>query len=242
VNGCLRLRAGVGDDGQTVLRECFAGFPLQVGRPRLEARGRLSLVVLLQSGGLLDGDSAAVSVHVEAGARLALRTQAATQIHAGCSRQSLEVVVERGGAFSYVPNALVPHASADLTSATRIRMEPGARVLVSESLSPGRVEFGEAFAYVQVRLALDAWCGSALVARERALIRPDVSTREAQFGRMTHVATAYVLGSDSPFLRNEALEVSDLARGGWFVRGLAQRASDLDCALSEVTDWWWSGG
>jgi urease accessory protein UreH len=115
-------------------------------------------------------------------------------------------------------------------------------VLVSDSLSPGRVEFGEQFAYARVRLALDAWCGETLIARERAAVRPDAATREAQFGPMTHVATAYVLGDGAPSVTSDMLEVSELARGGWFVRGLAQRASDLDRALSELVERWWSSG
>src|SRR5438876_3262163 len=53
-------------------------FPLQVLRPHAApgGGGGLSLVVLL-AGGLLDGDAASIDVVVEAGARLALRTQAA---------------------------------------------------------------------------------------------------------------------------------------------------------------------
>ena len=243
MKGSLRLRAAVGAEGRTILRECSASYPLQVTRPQREANGRVAVLVLLQSGGLLDGDEVTVDVHVEGGARLALRTQAATQVHAGWSMQRLHARVEAGGALSYVPHAVVPHAGADFTSRTLIDLAAGARVLCADTLSPGRVAFGEAFAYTRVRLRLDAWCGEACVARERALVEPDAATHAAQFGDWTHVATAYALGGPDDWRPSivDGLQASALARGGWLVRGLGRRAADLDRALAALADDWWSG-
>jgi urease accessory protein len=259
LNGLLQLRAGVRADGRTFLRTCAAEFPVQVTRPRaLEPDGRLELIVLLQSGGLLDGDALTVEVHLEPGARLALRTQAATQVHCGASSQLSHVRLEAGAAFSYLPHALVPHAGADFVSRTEIDMDPSARALCAETLSPGRVAFGEEFQYGRVRLQLDAWCGEMRVARERATLVPDPALRVPQFGDWTHVATAYVLGNVGEPLRGvpagdgapgdagnrlahtARCEVSELARGGWLVRGLARRAEDLDRALAEVGGGFWS--
>ena len=243
MKGSLRLRAAVAADGRTVLRECIGSYPLQVTRPQCEPGGRVSLIVLLQSGGLLDGDELTVDVHVEAGARLALRTQAATQIHAGRSVQTLHARIDASGALSYVPHALVPHAAADFTSSTVLDLADGARVLCAETLSPGRLAFGEQFAYARVRLRLDAWRGEVCLARERALVEPCEATRSAQFGEWTHVATAYALGRDEWRPRAvSGLESSELARGGWVVRGLGRRAADLDRAIAALASDWWSAG
>lgn len=241
LNGLLRLRAVVGAGGRTVLADARAEFPLQVGRPRAcTDDGRIELVVLLQSGGLLDGDSARIEVEVEAGARMALRTQAATQVHAGRSEQTLDARVGRGGVFSYVPHSIVPHAWADFAAEARLELEDGARALVAEVVSPGRVDFGEAFAYARVRIAFDARIGGVLVARERALLEPSADMRFPQFGVFTHVATAYSLGATEP--PDCGLEKSELAHGGWFARGLAHRAADLDAALSAMSEAFWNSG
>ena len=241
MKGSLRLRAAVEADGRTALRECIASYPLQVTRPQSEAGGGVSLIVLLQSGGLLDGDELTVDVHVEAGARLALKTQSATQIHAGRSVQTLHARIDARGALSYVPHALVPHAAADFTSSTELDLADGARVLCAETLSPGRLAFGEQFAYARVRLRLNAWREEECLARERALVEPSEATRVAQFGEWTHVATAYALGHDKWRPRVvRGLESSELALGGWLVRGLGRRAADLDRALAELADDWWA--
>ena len=242
--------------GVTVLAECLAEYPLQVTRGRC-LRGRVQLVVLLQSGGLLDGDLAEIDVQVGAGAHLEVTTLAATQVHAGRSTQQIRVNVARGGVFSYVPRAIVPHARADFLSETRIELEEGGRALCAEVLSPGRVSHGETFLYTRVRVALDAFLGGALIARERAVLTPSEETRCAQFGDFTHVATAYVLGAkedgsfgfaqDDNEHSGEArasmqFKSSELARGGWFVRGVAQRAVDLDDVLRQLNESWWLRG
>jgi urease accessory protein len=243
LNGSLFLRAGV-RDGRTVLLDSRSTYPLQVLRPHAEpVRGGISLVLLLLSAGLLDGDCVSMEVVLEPGARLALRTQAATQVHAGRSQQHLRVAVGEGGVFSYVPHALVPHADAEYHALTAVHMAADARAFVAEALSPGRVQFGEQFAYREVRLDLDAHYTGALVARERATIRPAASLRCAQWAQFTHVASAYLLGpGDSPepgAAPGIRVGVSELAHHGWFVRALAHRASHIDDLLTRLAaDWW----
>jgi urease accessory protein len=244
LNGSLFLRAGIRND-RTVLLESRGTYPLQVLRPHIQSSGHgLSLVSLLLSAGLLDGDCLSLEVVVEPGARLALRTQAATQVHSGRAQQHLRATVGEHAWFSYLPHAVVPHAGADYHAVTHLALAGGSRALVADSLSPGRVEFGEHFAYRQVRLDLDVHYAGALVARERASIRPDPALRCAQWGSFSHMASAYLLGPGAP----PCLPVSDrvmagateLARGGWFVRALADRASALDELLTDVSVKWWT--
>jgi urease accessory protein len=242
LNGRLFLRAGV-QDGRTVLRESVGTFPLQVLRPHAAPGpgGGVALVLLL-SGGLLDGDAVSIDVVVEAGARLALRTQAATQVHAGCSRHALHATVGEHAWLSYLPHALVPHADADYHAQTVIEMQSTSRVLLAEALAPGRVRFGEQFAFTRVRLDLDIWRECELVARERAVVRPDPVVQAAQFGAATHTAGVYLLGEGEPeldFACGEALVArTQLARGGWYVRAVANKAAALDEVLKRLHASW----
>jgi urease accessory protein len=243
LNGSLFLRAGVRED-RTVLLESRGTYPLQVLRPHAAPAQRgLSLVILLLSGGLLDGDRVTLEVVVEPGARLALRTQAATQVHYGHSEQRLFARVAEDGWFSYVPHAVVPHAGADYHGQTRVALANGARALVADSLTPGRVQFGECFAYRQVQLDLDVRRDSALVARERALIRPNQDLHCATWGKYSHVAGAYLLGpAEAPYLTpggGMQFGATELADGGWFVRALADRATDIDDLLLGLSAQWW---
>jgi urease accessory protein len=244
LNGSLFLRAAARGD-RTVLLESRGTYPLQVLRPHVQPRGQgLSLVILLLSAGLLDGDCLSIDVVVEPRARLALRTQAATQVHSGHSSQRLTGTVAAHGWLSYVPHAVVPHAGADYHAVTTVSLEAGARALIADSLSPGRVQFGEHFAYHQVRLDLDAHYAGALVARERAAIRPDAALRCAQWGNFSHVASAYLLGAAEPPVMpaSEAVHAgaTELAQGGWLVRALADRAVAIDDLLAGLSVSWWA--
>jgi len=244
LNGSLFLRAGVRQD-RTVLLESRGTYPLQVLRPHAQPRGQgLSLVILLLSAGLLDGDCLSLEVVVEPGARLALRTQAATQVHTGKSQQHLRATVAEDAWLSYVPNAVVPHVGADYHAVTTVSLEAGARAFVADALSPGRVLFGEHFAYDQVRLDLDVHSAGTLVARERAVIRPDPALRCAQWGTFSHVASVYLLGPGAPprLPPPDRLNAgsTELARGGWLVRALADRATALDDLLAELSLKWWA--
>jgi urease accessory protein len=265
LNGGLHLRAGV-RDGQTVLLEAASAYPLQVLRPHPAPDGwGISVLVLMLSGGLLDGDDVRLEVEVEPGARLVLRTQAATQVHRGQSAQRLTAQVGADGWFSYMPHALVPHAGAVHHTQVEVELARTARALVADALSPGRTAYGEAFAYTRVRQDLDVWLGGRLVARERALIEPDDTQRPARLGPATHAASAYLLGPAEPQpgpFSEEASEpgtradvfgpgggpgmgggpwvgVTELAAGGWLVRVLATRAADLDAVLAQVHAAWW---
>jgi urease accessory protein len=243
LNGRLFLRAGV-RAGRTVLLESLATFPLQVMRPHAaqSPAGGLSVVVLL-SGGLLDGDEAAIDVVVEPGARLALRTQAATQVHAGRSRQTLHGTVGADAWLSYLPQAVVPHASANYSSETDIHLEADARLLLAESLAPGRVRSGEQLAFCQVQLNVDVRSGGGeLLARERSLIKPDPAVQAAQFGPALHTASVYLLGPGEPAIDDcygdARIGRTALARGGWYVRAVANRAASIDAVLQRLhADW-----
>jgi urease accessory protein UreH len=245
LNGRLCLRAGV-QNGRTVLLESMGTYPLQVLRPHAapSPTGCLSVVLLQLSGGLLDGDEASIDVVVESGARLALRTQAATQVHAGRSRQTLHATVGEHAWLSYVPHALVPHADSDYHAQTVIEMQASSRVLLAETLAPGRVRYGEQFAFTQVRLDLDVWRAGELIARERALVRPDPAVHAAQSGPRTHTAGVYVLG---PSEREQTIDGpcgdmligrTPLARGGWHVRAVSNTAAALDDVLERLYTAW----
>jgi len=239
VNGRLALRAGV-RAGRTVLLESKGTFPVQVFRPRAAPGGSISLAVLL-SGGLLDGDDVAIDVVVEPGARLALRTLAATQVHAGRSRAVFHAAVGERAWLSYLPHVVVPHAGADYHGQTCIEMHGSSRVLLAEALAAGRLRYGEQFAFTRVRLDLDAFCDGGYVARERGLVQPELA--EHAFGAATHTAGVYVLGpGPEPTLDAACTDAlvgcTQLARGGWYVRAVANRAAALDALLLRLYSTW----
>jgi len=246
LNGSLYLRVGKRDHGSALL-ESRCAYPLHVLQPQRDPRdGSLSLTVLMLAGGLLDGDELQTDVVVEPGARLALRTQAATQAHAGHSCQRLRATIGAGGWLTYVPHSLVPHAAASHHASTQIWLEAGAELFLADALAPGRLHRGEAFAYDEVRLDLDIQVAGRLAARERTRIRPADGLNAVRFGPSTHTGSVYVIGSRPPrtdlpqALSGCATQIAqtELAHGGWYVRMLATSAAAVHDALAAMQHSW----
>lgn len=243
MNGSLSLRVEL-LGGESTLTRSECAFPLQVLRPRRLPCGGLELVVLTPCGGLLDGDQLRAEVAVESGASLSLRTQAATQVHAGTSGQSWSIAVAEGASFSYLPHALVPHASAVHHVRMHVSMAADARLFLAETVSPGRTHRGELFAYEQFRSDLDVQCDGRLVARERQLLQPSSGLLPAQLGPYAYFGSAYVFGvpTPDPVSSNEVqLGTSPLASGGACIRALGRRACDVEAALAQLLLVWRSG-
>ena len=248
MKGRLRLRVG-SDGGRTLVREAEATFPIQLSRPLPCADGWLGLVLLMPCGGLLDGDELAVDIVVEQGARLDLRTQAATQLHAGRSSQTWSISVLEDGWLGYVPYTLTPHAGATHHTRVSARIASTANLLLAEALAPGRTLRGELFAYNEFRSDLDVWRAGQLVARERQRVRPEEGLVAVQLGPHGYAASAYILGpaAAEPTLEFEQppgveLCTLALAYGGRCARLFGQRAIDLELALASVRDAWLRAG
>ncbi len=129
------------DDGRTVLRELKSMAPLTLV-PRRQ-RGRGAVVHLVNSATApLGGDELRLEIHVGAGAELKLSGVAATLALPGLrdvpSLSTVEVVVEPGGSFAYLPEPTVVTARADHVAVLRADLASDARFHTREVLVLGR--------------------------------------------------------------------------------------------------------
>ena len=235
--GRLRLRA-TARLGHTVLSELTCAFPVVVLRPRCaDADGWLTVTVLTPSGGLLAGDGLEADVVVEEGAKLEVRTQAATQLHAGRSSQHWRFSVASGAALAFAPHALVPHAGAHHGSRVCADIGDGAGLFLAEIVAPGRVHQcgqGELWAYDELRLDTDVRCDGLLAARERQCIRPTGADLRTQLGGNTHFGSAYVFGAELDAGQEEDCAASRLAFGGTCERFLGASAFEIEDAIQRT--------
>ncbi len=174
LSGHLELTAAMDARGNTFLRHQFFQAPVHLGKGHQEA-GTLVLNVVNPTAGLLDGDRLRIDVDVEQGARLLLTTPSASRVHTmrgGRAEVTQRFCVASGGSLEWWPEMLIPQAGARYAQHTRIELEPNAELIFQETLAPGRVAFGEAFAYEELRWRTDVWQAGHLLVRERFLITP----------------------------------------------------------------------
>lgn len=200
--------AGIGEDtglrvtvGTAGVEQAYVPAPWKLFGP-LYAAGRPPACYLTNTtAGILAGDHLTAEFRLLPGARLQLIAPAATRVYTmGPGRsasQRLSFTVAEGAALSYWPNQLIPYAGANFTQETTFRLAPDASLVAADLVAPGRLAFGEAFAFTAVRIHTRIHVGQRLVLAEQALLHPGQALpgRLGMFEGYTHLGSLYLAGT-----------------------------------------------
>lgn len=134
-------------------------------------------MIVQQAGpGLFAGETLEAEVAVDPGAALVVRGQGATKVYpsptggAALSRTRLRVAA--GASLNWLPGELIPFHGAVLRQETVVELAPGARLVLLEILTPGRLAMGERDAYARLDLRLRIEVAGRPVLVERAVLEP----------------------------------------------------------------------
>jgi urease accessory protein len=101
------------------------------------------------TAGILEGDEQIIEVDLGPESQAHICTQAATKVFAmsnatgvGAS-QKVSLTLQEEAYLEYLPDVLIPFHNARFSQETAITTSPGATLVWSEVMSPGRVEMGE---------------------------------------------------------------------------------------------------
>jgi urease accessory protein len=168
-----------------------------VQRPFYPEGADVAHVYLLHPpGGIVGGDRLHIEAGVAGGAHALLTTPAATKVYrtAGPTAAQESVLdVLRGGVLEWLPQETILHDGADVSLATRVRLESGARFLGLDLLCfglparPGAAGFGRG----RCRQQLEVWRDNEPVLLERGRFDGDGPVHGARWG----LAGAPVLGT-----------------------------------------------
>lgn len=232
--GHLRLRADVREDGRTALAEQSFRAPFHLSKPHWDEDARILVVqVVNPTAGILAGDRLTSEIKVGPGASVLVTTPSASRVfmmQEGVAESRQRFVVAADAWLDVSPEPLVPHRGSRFWQATEIEMEAGGGLFYIDQIMPGRLGFGEAWAWTELRMDLTVRIADELVLRERlAHSGPELAqlARFAGTGPRTCLANAIFLppGVEQAAPWREALNelhrdgvwigVSALRRGGW---------------------------
>lgn len=152
MHGGASLTFGV-RNGRTSLLGKRVQPPLAVQRALYldEALPDMAFVFLSNpTAGVLGGDEQTIVVELGPGAKAHVCSHAATKVFSmpeGCAGQSVFLTLREGAYLEYMPDAVIPFRDSRYSQETVINVVPGATLLFSEIVCPGRVEMGECFAF-----------------------------------------------------------------------------------------------
>ncbi len=166
------------------------------------------LYVLYAAGGILEGDSIEINLHLGPHAEVVVTTPAATKVHpmeAGEGHQKIRITLERGATLEYLQEPVLPFRGAAFHQEVDIFLEEGASLFWTDILGPGRHEKGETFAYRCYENRMCIRDPEGLIAQESFRLNPE----EDALGVMgvmegyTHYGSLYLCCADA--IREEML-------------------------------------
>ena len=247
--GHLELVCGLDSRGASILTHQSFRAPIHLSKPFHDAE-TLVVNVVNPTAGLLAGDRIVCEVKVQAGARLLLTTPSASrghQMHGDYAKLVQRMHVADKGFLEFWPELFIPQKGTCYVQQTELFVEAGGDLLFFESLAPGRVASGEAFAYCELLWSTDVVCDNVLVGRERYCLTPDgeaVRALRTAFPE-AYYASGFVISerlqADSVWERIHALHRDDAWVGcsrlldrGWAIKVVAAGSIALRRTLHHV--------
>ncbi len=233
---------------RSVLEKLFAQTPFKVLDITEDKRNNpLHLMLMSSSPGIMDGDVYDLNIKLAKGASLQLHTQAYQRIFQmkSTAAQSLEITLQEGASFCFLPHPTVPHHLSSFTNRNHFYLGNNCRFVYGEILTCGRKLNGEAFRFTKYHSITNLFLNNKLVVKENLLVMPkeiDVNAM-GQLEGFTHQASFIFLQSEintsvlregiaSMLALEQNLEfgISTLPINGLIIRMLGQGAEQLfDC-------------
>jgi urease accessory protein len=181
-----------GDPAGSAVHRARPAGPLRLLCPRRPG-GAAWIVAGNLGGGLVDGDDLALEVQVGRGATCVVTTQASTKAYRGRTRQRTTVRVDEAAAAIVAPDPVVPFRGAELVQVTSIELAAGASLVLVDTLTAGRLAYGERWSAARIDSALDvAIAGEPRLIDRVVLVGPrDAAARMQRFAAL---ATCVLVG------------------------------------------------
>jgi len=165
--------------GRTTLARSYVEPPFRIGRC-LALDDAAYIIIVCSGPGVFAGDRLRQTVHLGAGARVVLTSQAALQVHPGVERAPASIdhdyTLGDGAELHCDWDPVIPFAGARLAQGFTIDMPSSAWLYWSDALMAGRVSRGEAWRFHEVAHELRIRVDARTSYLERYRITPDART------------------------------------------------------------------
>lgn len=171
---------------RTAIAHAYAEPPFRIGRS-FDIDGAAYVILVCSGPGIFAGDALQLSIHVGAGARVALTSQSALQVHPSAAASPAVIrhhyLVDQGGELHAHWDPVIPFADARLDQRFDLQIGETSRLYWSDALMSGRVSRSETWRFDSLAHELRLRVGTTLeylerytlVPRERAIPHPWVA-------------------------------------------------------------------
>jgi urease accessory protein len=240
-----------GAGGRSVVARAYATSPLRLLTP-VNHGDAAWVYASSYGGGLVDGDSVELNVHVAAGASAFLSTQASTKVYRSTrgARTATRARIDAGGFLVVAPDPIVCYAGARYQQAQRFAVDADGALVLVDWVTSGRRAAGERWRFVEYDARTEVRTGATLALCDRLLLRAADGDLNERMGRFDVLALVVLVGSGvlgeaaqvvtcvaaRPLERRPALLMSaaPLRGGGCAVRVAGQSVEQVGSAIAEL--------
>ncbi len=241
-------------NGITKLGNCYFSPPFKVMNITEDKLGKdLQLMLMSSSPGILDEDEYHMQVDVDANCSLQLHTQSYQRLFnmQKGAKQLIQVNMQEGATFVYLPHPSVPHEHSSFVAKSRIHLSNNCKLIWGEVLTCGRKLNGEIFKFAKYHSSTEIFIDNKLVIKENLLMQPSLMNVNAigQMEGYTHQASLICLNNEldvnevTDVLHDYLSQQEEMVCGvtaapsnGFIVRLLGNKAEKLfDCLKVIVT-------
>ena len=195
--GHLTIELASDPNGRTFIRDQSFRAPMHLSKPYWDSR-YLVVQAVNCTAGLFNGDRIDFTVQARGGSRSLVTSPSAQRAHPRRTSDGVALVeqhftVEAGAWLEICPEIFIPHQGSRVRQNTRIEAQSGGELLYVESLAPGRVGSGEAFAYERLDWLTELRIDGELAVRERYALEANGGSVELLRGHFPYYASAFLL-------------------------------------------------
>ena len=187
-------------NGVTTLGKSYFTPPFKVANITEDKRSEwLYLMLISSSPGVLDGDRYYLKIELSEGSSLHLHTQSYQRLFnmKEGAVQNMEVYLQKGSSFIYLPHPSVPHENSIFRSTNKFYLADdcsltwGEILTCGRKLSPGPSGNGEVFQFSSYRTITELFIHDKLVIKEHLFMQPSLIDPNAigQLEGFTHQAS-----------------------------------------------------
>lgn len=236
----------------TFLQKAYCTQPFKLANITEDKKDKtLRFMLMSSSPGILDGDEYKIKIDVNKNCSLNLKTQSYQRLFnmkAGAS-QNMEVHLQEGSSFCFIPHPSVPHESSIFTARNKIYLNNNCDLIWGEVLTCGRKLSGEVFLFSKYHNITEIFLSNKLIIKENLLMQPAIINVNAigQLEGYTHQATLIYLNEKAQiktlikeittFLsaQNEIIfGITAAPKNGLIIRLLGHKAEQLFNCLNTI--------
>ena len=233
--------------GKSEITEQYFTSPLKLATPKQES-GRLRIVLMMSSAGILKGDHFCYEISCGAGTKTMLTDQSYTKIFdtgMGSARKEQHIVLNGDASLYYCPCAVIPFQGSSFYGNTTVSLEKESEFAYSDIVTAGRVGMGERFLFSHFQNRICVKLDGKYVWMDHCRLEPEQMKLSELFffDGYTHQGTFYYYGaqkkqeallSHEPKLEGSQAYGVTQAREGICVRVLAHTAQDIEDIFNEL--------